>query len=533
MKFLSKPKFKKNLTLTINFVAILLVVSQVSCKSDRNSKNIVLASNGKIESLDPAQANKLIAIQLISNLGDTLYRINSKGSLIPRLAMDMPRVSNDGLTISIPLREDVLFHDGTIFDAKAMAFSIRRFIKIGTLNYIIDNRIKSIETPEKFLLKINLSRPSSSIKGLLTSINLTPISPSSYSQHQNKFLNNNFIGTGPYKLNSYSPERLSLVPFEDYWGEPPSNSGISYINFNTSTALFSSIKTGQVDILLSHSLEDGHRLALHKLSKKGLLLEEEGPPMQIGYIVFRSNSKLLERKEIRQALLYTIDRSLISRQVSYGLREPLKSLIPPILNKEGNSIWPSYNIGLASKLFRNSGLCDNNKLVLPLTFRSNVPADKLLALTWQEQIKRDLSNCLELSLNGVESTTVYKQLAEAVFDAVILDWTGGYPDPYAYLSPLLDCKKINRDLCEEGEAVFGGTFWANSELQKSLEKSETLFGDNRLNELKKVENLAKDGAALLPVWIVKPRAWSKTNLSQPKFDGSGKLLLGEIIKTNE
>ena len=34
-----------------------------------------------------------------------------------------------------------------------------------------------LESPEEYLLKLRLTRPSSSIKGLLTSINLTPISP--------------------------------------------------------------------------------------------------------------------------------------------------------------------------------------------------------------------------------------------------------------------------------------------------------------------------------------------------------------------
>ena len=41
---------------------------------------------------------------------------------------------------------------------------------------------------------------------------------------------------------------------------------------------------------------------------------------------------------------------------------------------------------------------------------------------------------MEISLNGVESTTVYKQLAEGAYESVILDWTGDYPDPYAFLS---------------------------------------------------------------------------------------------------
>jgi len=527
-------KYKGCRKLIGSITGLILILSQVSCAQKRDSDRIIVSSKGKVESLDPAQANKLLAIQLISSLGDTLYEINSQGILEPKLAKSLPKVSKDGLTLLIPLRENILFHDGSRFDAYAMAFSLNRFIRIGTLNYIISDRIKSIETPEPFLLRINLRRPSSSIRGLLTSINLTPLSPKSYSDNHDKFQNNTFIGTGPYKLISFTPEKQSLEPFENYWGSKVANSGIDYINYSTSLSLFSAIKTGQIDVLLSNAIEDGHRVALNNLSKKGTLNEGIGPALQIGYIAFRSNNLPLSKQELRKALSYSIDRDLITKKVSYGLREPLRSIIPPVLKKEKNNPWPKYNPEYAKELYKNSGYCNNKKLTIPITFRSNVPADKLLALIWQEQVKRDLSDCLILDLNGVESTTIYKQLSEGSFEAVILGWTGDYPDPEAYLSPLLDCLKINGEVCEEGEAVFGGTFWGTNEIQNALKNSEYLTGEERIQALKKVELLAAQGAAIVPIWLVNPRVWTQSDLTQPEFDGSGRLLLHKLKRhTND
>ncbi|KGG12208.1 MULTISPECIES: ABC transporter substrate-binding protein [Prochlorococcus] len=528
--FLFQTKPKGFFQLTILIATSLLAFSQISCGPTRDSDRVIVASKGKIESLDPAQANKLLAIQLLSALGDPLYRINDEGVLEPRLASDQPYISKDGLTVSIPLRENVLFHDGTSFNSEAMAFSIRRFMDIGTLNYIIGGRIVDIETPNPFLIRIKLSRQSSSIKGLLTSINLTPISPTAYKNYQDKFLNKQFIGTGPYKLDSFSPERQRLIPFKGYWDGKPTNKGIDFISYTSSISLFSAMKTGQIDVLLSNSLEDGHRLALHKLSKKGKIIEGVGPAMQIEYIAFKSNSPPLNQKLIRQALSYSINRDLISKQVSYGLREPLRSIVPPVLQKEKQSKWPIYNPIKARKLYEKAGFCNQNILNIPLTFRSNVPADKLLALTWQSQIKRDFSDCIELKLNGVESTTVYKQLSEGSYNAVILGWTGEYPDPHAYLSPLLDCKKISDSICKEGEAVFGGTFWASNEIQKALDQTEILTGNKRDKKLSDIELLASKGGAILPIWLEKPRAWAQTNFLKPKFDGSGRLLLNQLQK---
>ena len=96
----------------------------VGCSSPDRSDRITVAAAGKISSLDPAQASTVGTLQLLSALGDPLYSLTGNGELEPRLASAAPRVSPDGLTITIPLRRGVRFHDGTPFDAEAMAFSL-------------------------------------------------------------------------------------------------------------------------------------------------------------------------------------------------------------------------------------------------------------------------------------------------------------------------------------------------------------------------------------------------------------------------
>jgi peptide/nickel transport system substrate-binding protein len=262
--------------------------------------------------------------------------------------------------------------------------------------------------------------------------------------------------------------------------------------------------------------------------RKEKLKSGEGDPIEIGFITLKSDKLPLRNKSIREALSYTIDRELISQQVSFGTREPLRSIVPPQLHKNNFSPWPKYNPNIARALLKKEGYCKTNILKIPLTFRSNVPADKLLALTWKDQIKRDLSDCIKISLNGVESTTVYKQLSEGAFEAVILDWTGAYPDPEAYLTPLLSCNKIKDDTCLNGEAVFSGSFWGNNKVQELLEESEELERGKRLKTLLKVEQLAAKESSYLPVWLVKPKAWSLKDISQPEFTSDGLIILKNL-----
>ena len=119
---------------------IILILLQLSCAQSKKKENIIGARAGKIESLDPAQANTLRTLQILSALGDTLYKINKEGNLSPNLAKALPKVSQDGLVIDIPLKENISFHDGSIFNAKAMKFSLDRFMKIGTLNYLLNDK---------------------------------------------------------------------------------------------------------------------------------------------------------------------------------------------------------------------------------------------------------------------------------------------------------------------------------------------------------------------------------------------------------
>ena len=60
---------------------------------------------------DPAQASTVNTIRLLS--AGPLYSLSEDGELEPRLAAEPPEISADGTTVTIPLRTDVRFHDGS------------------------------------------------------------------------------------------------------------------------------------------------------------------------------------------------------------------------------------------------------------------------------------------------------------------------------------------------------------------------------------------------------------------------------------
>ena len=137
------------------------------------------------------------------------------------------------------------------------------------------------------------------------------------------------MGTGPYQLTRFSEHQQRLEPFAHYWGEAPRNNGLDLITLSNSTALYGALRSGEVDLLLSASIDEDQRQTLHERASAGELHESVGPAMEIGYITLLSNREPFQDPNLRRALAVSLNRSEISERVSYGLRRPLLALVPP------------------------------------------------------------------------------------------------------------------------------------------------------------------------------------------------------------
>ena len=509
-----------------------LLVSLTGCVSlaapPRPAGRLVVASRSRIDSVDPAAAYTAGAMQLLSAIGDTLYTVDGGGRVRPRLARSLPRISRDGLTARVELRRDVRFHDGTPFDAAAMVFTLERFLAIGKLSYLLGDRVQAVRAIGSHTLELRLKRPYGALPQLLSAVNLTPLSPSAYRNHGRRFLNDRFVGTGPYRLGFFRPQQQRLEPFADYWGAAPANRGLDLVALSNSTALYGALQSGEVDVLLSTSLEIDQQAALQRQARRGQLREGVGPALEIGYLSLLSDQPPLSDPRLRQAVAHSLDRATVSRRVALGLRDPLRDLVPPALPGALPAAWPAYDPQRARQLYRQAGYCNGKVLTLPLTFRSNIPSDRLFALTWQAQLRQDLGDCVRLEVNGMEATTAYRQLGDGAFPLILLDWIGDFPDADNYLVPLLDCESSEGDRCLRGASAASGSFWTAPGLPAALRRSAALTGAPRVALLQRIQRQAADAVPYLPVWLVAPRAWARPELGEPRYDGSGRVLLQEL-----
>ncbi len=95
--------------------------------SDDEEKTLVFARGGDSESLDPGSVSDGESSRVTHQVLETLVDFEEDSfELKPGLAHDW-EMSDDGLTYTFHLEEDVKFHDGTDFNAEAVKVNFDRF----------------------------------------------------------------------------------------------------------------------------------------------------------------------------------------------------------------------------------------------------------------------------------------------------------------------------------------------------------------------------------------------------------------------
>jgi len=208
------------------------------------------AMDGAPGSLDPAQAASIYANFIVVNLYDTLYRYKYLArpyQLQPNLAAAMPDISDDGLTLTIPIRPGVHFIDDPAFEggvgrevkAADFVYSIKRHFDPSTRaqgtwlwqgritglddwkeagsNY--DQVVDGLRAIDDYTIQIRLTRPFPQLVHTLTQ-GYAAVVPREAVEKYGQALSSHPVGSGPFKLQSRDGVRAVLVKNPDFRVEP-------------------------------------------------------------------------------------------------------------------------------------------------------------------------------------------------------------------------------------------------------------------------------------------------------------------------
>ena len=245
---------------------------------------------------------------------------------MPYLAHDWD-VADDGLSVTLHLVEDAVFHDGMPITSADVAFSIQTVQAHHPFKPMYAP-VTSVDTPDDHTAVINLSQPHPAIL-LAMSPGLLPIIPKHIFDDGQEMPTHprnteDFVGSGPFRLVEYEPGTIiRMERFDDFFieGTPCLDEIVMEISPDP-TAIVLSLENGATH--LSSTLGPSANV-LRLMDNPDVEVSAMGHEAigQINWMEMNVNDPALSDKRVRQAIAYALDREFLSEVIDQGLTFPV------------------------------------------------------------------------------------------------------------------------------------------------------------------------------------------------------------------
>lgn len=252
----------------------------------------------------------------IDPIFDSLVIVGAGGKLAPSLASSWD-VSPDGRTVTMKLRDDVVFHDGTAFDANAAKANLERGATLKTSN-VRDQleAITKIEAVDRNTLRLHLNAPATRLLPLLAGPAGMMLSPAAFNAPD---VASKPIGTGPWMISPASVPAKEMVydAFDKYWDKSVQKAKTIKIRSLGTPAQVAALIDGSVHgVMLQNNPQDAGRLR----ATGRINIEPSG--MQFLNTIYLNKIGPLANENARLALSHAVDRKLLADTVLNGLCVP-------------------------------------------------------------------------------------------------------------------------------------------------------------------------------------------------------------------
>lgn len=300
-------------------------------EADRVDGGELTIYHANITVLDPRQNHGIVGRALADSLVDA---DPDTGEILPWLASAW-EVDEDGLTYTFTLREGITFSDGTALDAAAVKTSLDQ-----SAQQVVDGEgwyyqglfddYVGAEATDELELVVTFSRPNPSFLPTLATGQLAILAPSSFDLSYEQRDNGEFIGSGSFVLESYTPnEGIVLARREDYaWPSgaathegAPSIERVTISFVDEQSVRESALQAGETDLAQNPTTQVADQL---EAEGNGLIFRaQSGIPYSL---VLNLTDPALQDIAVRRALSRAIDRQAIFEGVT-GARQPASTSV--------------------------------------------------------------------------------------------------------------------------------------------------------------------------------------------------------------
>jgi len=262
--------------------------------------------------LDPHKQTAFASLRLLELVYEPLVTLNADLEIVPAAAESWA-FSDDGLTLTFNLNSSAAFHNGEPVTSADVKASFERILneETGAATRVNFVSIEEIQTPDDKTVVFKLSRQDVPILTAMTDINAA-ILPSS--QIEADTIGTTAIGSGPFKLDEWSPNAKSVLSANaDWWAGPPTIDGIEISVLPDETAILASLRSGNLDFALIND-----PLVASLIGQEAEIELNKAPALSYHVLQLNPSREAFTDLAVRQAISCAVNRQNILDTASLG-----------------------------------------------------------------------------------------------------------------------------------------------------------------------------------------------------------------------
>lgn len=437
-----------------------------------------VAVGGDTDDLDPAIVDDSITANILAQVYEGLYELDTDGNVVPNLATDMPEISADGLTYTIKINGDTKWSDGEPVKASDFVFAWKRAVLTqgyytqfiwqyitGTSHMVTDKKTgKESEQPytkmselkdfgavalDDTTIQITLKAKCPYFTALLTNTVFYPIREDYVNENAKEgnltdstWANNEDVPyNGAFKVTSVNTkDEVFMVKNEEFYdAENVSLNSISFKVMADIESQTSAFQSGDIDFATACNIDTIN--ADKDLKKQSWKID----PFVCNYYVLvnageENTNEALKDPDIRNAIGLSINRKDVLKALGYGENAyELSGLIPKGIpgatgdfREEQDAVkkLAEYNLDEAKAIMESKGYSEDNMLTLTYKYNDNT-MHKNVAQSIQASMKEAY---IDLQLVATEKEAFFDERDKGDFELCRHAMTADFIDPMAYLS---------------------------------------------------------------------------------------------------
>lgn len=386
--------------------------------------------------LDPDQSRTFVGRIVYASLCDKLVDITPDLEIIPQLATGW-EWSDDGLALTMSLREGVTFHDGEPFNAEAVAANIDRSQTMEESRRKSEVKsITSTEVVDEFTIKFNLAAPDATLVAQFADRAGMMVSPKAAAEAGVDF-GLNPICSGPFAFKErVQQDRIVLEKFDAYWNADAIHmDSVTFLPIPDTTVRLANLRAGDL-----HMLERLAATDVQSATDDADLIVEKATSLGYQGITInvangeRANNPLGANPGVRKALSLAVDRDVINQVVFEGAFAAGNQSFPP------TSPWynadfpvPARDVEAAKALLAEAGFPDGIDIEIQV---ANNPVQMQLMQVVQAMASEA---GIRIELVAKEFATLLQDQSAGDYTASQIGWSGRV-DPDGNIHQFMTCE---------------------------------------------------------------------------------------------